>query len=219
MIISTNTVMDTSAPRPATTAPASAQEDHTPIKVSCCNNVFGRQCLEFWLRRNNTCPFSRAELFPRISTRDRLVDAVEAAVASAIRSAVAEFLQDDGDVEELRELYEEGYSYYNVFHDGFDDERYAFDDEQHGFGDESDDDGSDIPRVQEREGPTGLLYYEEQDSFGYPEDDDVVYQHGDGDVPYEDTVDGLAVRDPVDGGAVAADEDGAQSVGRLFTLA
>lgn len=37
--------------------------DHTAIKTSCCNNVFGRTCLETWLEDANTCPLCRVELY------------------------------------------------------------------------------------------------------------------------------------------------------------
>jgi hypothetical protein len=40
-------------------------EDHTPIKMSCCNNIFGRYCLESWLNTATSCPYCRAELFPK----------------------------------------------------------------------------------------------------------------------------------------------------------
>ncbi|KAI4698807.1 hypothetical protein J4E81_005418 [Alternaria sp. BMP 2799] len=45
-------------------APAEPNEDHSPVKVTCCNNIFGRNCLESWLTRANSCPFCRAEFFP-----------------------------------------------------------------------------------------------------------------------------------------------------------
>ncbi|KAH6881440.1 hypothetical protein BKA58DRAFT_2337 [Alternaria rosae] len=40
------------------------KEDHSPIKVTCCANIFGHNCLEAWLTRENSCPFCRAEFFP-----------------------------------------------------------------------------------------------------------------------------------------------------------
>ncbi|KAI4658187.1 uncharacterized protein J4E79_007169 [Alternaria viburni] len=48
----------------ANSAPAEPNEDHSPVKVTCCNNIFGRSCLEAWLTRANSCPFCRAEFFP-----------------------------------------------------------------------------------------------------------------------------------------------------------
>ncbi|KAI4677215.1 uncharacterized protein J4E88_007023 [Alternaria novae-zelandiae] len=48
----------------ANSAPAEPNEDHSPVKVTCCNNIFGRSCLEAWLTRGNSCPFCRAEFFP-----------------------------------------------------------------------------------------------------------------------------------------------------------
>ncbi|KAI4654331.1 uncharacterized protein J4E78_007376 [Alternaria triticimaculans] len=48
----------------ANSAPVEPNEDHSPVKVTCCNNIFGRDCLESWLTRANSCPFCRAEFFP-----------------------------------------------------------------------------------------------------------------------------------------------------------
>ncbi|KAI4949625.1 hypothetical protein J4E91_005365 [Alternaria rosae] len=50
------------AGRPEDRSPV--KEDHSSIKVTCCNNIFGRNCLEAWLTRENSCPFCRAEFFP-----------------------------------------------------------------------------------------------------------------------------------------------------------
>ncbi|KAI4916661.1 uncharacterized protein J4E92_009165 [Alternaria infectoria] len=62
------TITDSSAedndPIAANSAPAEPNEDHSPVKVTCCNNIFGRNCLESWLTRANSCPFCRAEFFP-----------------------------------------------------------------------------------------------------------------------------------------------------------
>ena len=38
-------------------------ENHAPIKMSCCKNVFCRDCLNAWFDTANTCPTCRAELF------------------------------------------------------------------------------------------------------------------------------------------------------------
>ncbi|KAI4624612.1 hypothetical protein J4E83_004288 [Alternaria metachromatica] len=48
----------------ANSAPVEPNEDHSPVKVTCCNNIFGRSCLEAWLTRGTSCPFCRAEFFP-----------------------------------------------------------------------------------------------------------------------------------------------------------
>ncbi|KAI4908255.1 hypothetical protein J4E90_008879 [Alternaria incomplexa] len=53
-------------------APAEPNEDHSPVKVTCCNNIFGRNCLETWLTRGNSCPFCRAEFFPLQTAPTRL---------------------------------------------------------------------------------------------------------------------------------------------------
>jgi hypothetical protein len=37
--------------------------DHTPCRLSCCGNVFGRHCINTWLDKANTCPMCRAVLF------------------------------------------------------------------------------------------------------------------------------------------------------------
>ena len=43
---------------------SAVKEDHSPIRVTCCANIFGCNCLEAWLTRENSCPFCRAEFFP-----------------------------------------------------------------------------------------------------------------------------------------------------------
>jgi hypothetical protein len=73
-------------------------EDHLPIKVPCCGNILGRHCLKVWLKTGNSCPFCRAEFFPKCVARHRLVTMVETAVGTAaetaIRRAIDEYLDE-----------------------------------------------------------------------------------------------------------------------------
>ena len=66
---------------------AEQHDDHTPIKmICCCNCVFGRHCLEVWLKSGNSCPNCRAELFPMNASMDRLVNRIEEAFTAAVLS-------------------------------------------------------------------------------------------------------------------------------------
>jgi hypothetical protein len=73
-------------------------EDHSPIRVPCCSNVLGRHCLELWLKTGNSCPFCRAEFFPKCTIRHRLANMVETAVRTAVetamRRAIDEYLDE-----------------------------------------------------------------------------------------------------------------------------
>ncbi|KAI4645943.1 hypothetical protein J4E93_005522 [Alternaria ventricosa] len=79
-------------------APAEPNEDHSPVKVTCCNNIFGRNCLETWLTRGNSCPFCRAEFFPSQTVPTRMTfawyaRAIEAAQARAAERARARYTE------------------------------------------------------------------------------------------------------------------------------
>ena len=66
---------------------AEQHDDHTPIMmICCCNCVFGRHCLEVWLKSGNSCPNCRAELFPMNASMDRLVNRIEEAFTAAVLS-------------------------------------------------------------------------------------------------------------------------------------
>jgi hypothetical protein len=71
----------------------------TSIKVCCCSNVFGRQCVEAWLIRRNDCPFCRLRFFSRINSRDELAATVNAVVEMAVRRAVEEYPKMRGEWE------------------------------------------------------------------------------------------------------------------------
>lgn len=62
-------------PTNAATGPATPQSPpdtqiRTPVKVSCCNNIFCDECLRTWLATSNTCPTCRAELFEKEDASD-----------------------------------------------------------------------------------------------------------------------------------------------------
>jgi hypothetical protein len=63
--------------------------------VSCCNNVFGRHCLEIWLKSNNSCPLCRAELFPVNAAADRLAAIIQAAITTAVRRTVDQYFLEE----------------------------------------------------------------------------------------------------------------------------
>ncbi|KAH8642231.1 hypothetical protein IG631_05173 [Alternaria alternata] len=66
---------------------AEQHDDHTPIKmICCCDQVFGRHCLEVWLKSGNSCPNCRAELFPMNASMDRLVNRIQEAFTAAVLS-------------------------------------------------------------------------------------------------------------------------------------
>ncbi|CAN9269823.1 unnamed protein product [Alternaria alternata] len=66
---------------------AEQHDDHTSIKmICCCNCVFGRHCLEVWLKSGNSCPNCRAELFPMNASMDRLVNRIQEAFTAAVLS-------------------------------------------------------------------------------------------------------------------------------------
>lgn len=78
---------------------AEQHNDHTPIKmICCCNNIFGRHCLEVWLNDRNSCPTCRAELFPMNPTMhmlNRVQEAFMAAVLSTHRRYMGEVVHQD----------------------------------------------------------------------------------------------------------------------------
>jgi hypothetical protein len=86
---------------------AEPAEDHSPVKVSCCKNVFGRHCLEFWLVTKNSCPFCRAEFFPNPVPQDRLLTLLQDAVEAAVLTAVETYLDERGREEEGEEQEQE----------------------------------------------------------------------------------------------------------------
>ncbi|KAF2678263.1 hypothetical protein K458DRAFT_409016 [Lentithecium fluviatile CBS 122367] len=46
-----------------TAAPTTSPHAHPSLKLTTCGHVFGKACLETWLRDHNTCPMCRATLF------------------------------------------------------------------------------------------------------------------------------------------------------------
>ncbi|KAI4951669.1 hypothetical protein J4E86_007085 [Alternaria arbusti] len=82
-------------------APAEPNEDHSPVKVTCCNNIFGRNCLESWLTRGNSCPFCRAEFFPSHTVPTgmtfewfaRLIERAEARTDAGLEAARARYTE------------------------------------------------------------------------------------------------------------------------------
>jgi hypothetical protein len=78
---------------------AEQHDDHIPIKmICCCNNVFGRRCLEVWLNDRNSCPTCRAELFPMNPTMhmlNRIQEAFTTAVLSTVRRHMDEVVHQD----------------------------------------------------------------------------------------------------------------------------
>jgi len=82
-------------------APAEPKEDHSPVKVTCCSNIFGRNCLETWLTRGNSCPFCRAEFFPSQTVPTRmgfdwftpLIEAAETRADARLEAARARYTE------------------------------------------------------------------------------------------------------------------------------
>ncbi|KAI4618321.1 uncharacterized protein J4E87_007989 [Alternaria ethzedia] len=91
-------------PIAANSAPAEPNEDHSPVKVTCCNNIFGRSCLEAWLTRGNSCPFCRAEFFPSRTVPTemtfewfaQLIERAEARTDARLEAARARFTEGMG---------------------------------------------------------------------------------------------------------------------------
>ncbi|KAE8836673.1 hypothetical protein PTNB73_04629 [Pyrenophora teres f. teres] len=62
--------------RAVASEPQAAISDHTPIKLPCCRNKIGRDCLNTWLRVSDICPLCRAKIVvpPPIVIIRRFID-------------------------------------------------------------------------------------------------------------------------------------------------